>query len=205
MNNLQIKSKQRVSEFGEVYTAQREVNAMLNLVGDEVRHISSTVLEPACGIGNFLVEIIRRKLETVKRVSSNSFEYELYAALAFSSIYGVDILQDNVKASRQRMLDVFMSEYPYAVQNGPQKSCLNAINFIMKRNIQCGDTLTMLSYKGQPLTISEWFLTDSNEFRRLDVLYKDMVNGIEDNYIKRYKYDWFVRKPLNIEGELIYA
>ena len=63
----QVKSKQRVADHGEVFTAEREVNAMLDLVKQETERIDSRFLEPACGDGNFLSEILRRKLAVVKR------------------------------------------------------------------------------------------------------------------------------------------
>src|ERR1035437_7489066 len=107
-NDNQVKSKQRVSDHGEVFTAQREVSAMLDLVKQETERIDSRFLEPACGTGNFLVEILTRKLEIVeKRYSKNQLEYERYAILALSSIYGVDILQDNVQMCRDRLLGIF--------------------------------------------------------------------------------------------------
>jgi type I restriction-modification system DNA methylase subunit len=91
----QVKSKQRVANYGEVFTAQREVNAMLDLVKQETERIDSRFLEPACGTGNFLVEILKRKLTVVKnRYLKSQIEYERYAILALSSIYGIDILQD---------------------------------------------------------------------------------------------------------------
>jgi len=67
MSERQIKSRKRVSERGEVFTAEREVNAMLDLVKQEIERIDSRFLEPACGNGNFLVDILRRKLEVIRR------------------------------------------------------------------------------------------------------------------------------------------
>ena len=59
----QVKSRERVAEHGEVFTAEREVNAMLDLVKQETERVDSRFLEPACGDGNFVAEILRRKLE----------------------------------------------------------------------------------------------------------------------------------------------
>ena len=94
----QIKSRQRVADHGEVYTAKREVNAMLDLVKEETERIDSRFLEPACGTGNFLVEILSRKMEAVrKQFSRNRYEYDLASAQAVSSMYGVELLPDNVE------------------------------------------------------------------------------------------------------------
>ena len=108
MNNSkakgQTKSKERVRDHGEVFTAEREVKAMCDLVKDETERIDSRFLEPACGDGNFLAEILTRKLVVVrKKYGKSPLDYEKNAVLAASSIYGVDILQDNVIACRERM------------------------------------------------------------------------------------------------------
>ena len=91
----QVKSKKRVTDHGEVFTNQREVNAMLDLVKHETERIDSRFLEPACGNGNFLAEVLRRKLTVVdSRYSKSQVEWERYSVIAVSSIYGVDILED---------------------------------------------------------------------------------------------------------------
>ena len=83
MAKTQTKSKQRVTDHGEVFTAEREVNAMLDLVKQETERIDSRFLEPACGDGNFLAEILRRKLAVVKsRYGKNPANYERYAVIA---------------------------------------------------------------------------------------------------------------------------
>jgi len=90
MVNSQTKSKQRVAEHGEVFTAEREVNAMLDLAKQETERIDSRFLVPACGNGNFLAEILRRKLAIVKsRYGKHAADFECYAVIAVTSIYGV--------------------------------------------------------------------------------------------------------------------
>ena len=97
----QIKSKQRVADHGEVFTREQEVNAMLDLVKDETLRIESRFLEPACGDGNFLIQILKRKLKIVeKNYRTSQREYEFYAVLAICSIYGIELLKDNVEACR---------------------------------------------------------------------------------------------------------
>lgn len=94
----QVKSKKRVTNHGEVFTSEREVNAMLDLVKQETERIDSRFLEPACGNGNFLAEVLRRKLAVVEaKYKKSQLEYERYAVIAISSIYGVDILEDNAQ------------------------------------------------------------------------------------------------------------
>jgi N-6 DNA Methylase len=70
-----VKSKQRVADHGEVFTPAWMVEAMLDLVKDETQRIDSRVLEPACGSGNFLVQVLRRKLAAVElKYSRSNFE-----------------------------------------------------------------------------------------------------------------------------------
>ena len=91
-----IKSRQRVSDFVEVFTSEREVKAMCDLAKDETYRIDSKVLEPACGDGNFLAEILNRKLSTVEsRHSKNKQDAEMYSVIAVTSHYGIDIQEDN--------------------------------------------------------------------------------------------------------------
>ena len=111
MSDKQIKSKERVSEHGEVYTAEREVNAMLDLVKNETERIESRFLEPACGNRNFLAEILKRKLTVVRRMYGKSkSEYEKYSVIAITSIYGVDLLADNVEECTIRLFDIWFEE-----------------------------------------------------------------------------------------------
>ena len=106
----QIKSKQRVAEHGEVFTAEREVNAMLDLVKPECLRPDSRFLEPACGDGNFLSAILERKLKEIRRKYKSSVrDYEYYSVIAIGSLYGVDIMQDNVEICRQRLFKIWES------------------------------------------------------------------------------------------------
>jgi len=110
----QVISKQRVADHGEVYTSEREVRAMLNLVRSETERIDSRFLEPACGTGNFLVEVLWRKLRVVAQKYSNmQLEYERNAVLAVSSLYGIDILADNIQVCRDRLFEVFFQDFYY--------------------------------------------------------------------------------------------
>ena len=107
----QIKSRQRVADHGEVFTNPREVNAMLDLVRDESFRLDSRFLEPACGDGNFLIEILRRKLSLLKDVKSQT-EWEFKSLIAVGSCYGIDILPDNAEACRTRLEEYVLSQHP---------------------------------------------------------------------------------------------
>lgn len=155
-NEQQIISKQRTRDHGEVYTAEREVDAMLDLVKNETDQIESRFLEPACGNGNFLVPLLKRKFAVVERkCGKNPDEFFRLAIAALSSIYGIDILPDNVAECRERLLDVF----DQAVANKVFKKANVArqvAQFILEKNIVCGDALSLKTESGAPIVFSEW-------------------------------------------------
>jgi len=159
----QIKTRQRVADHGEVFTAEREVNAMLDLVKQETERIDSRFLEPACGNGNFLAEILKRKLNVVKtRYGKNVIEYEQYAVLAVTSIYGVDILQDNIDECCKRLYSIFEEEYKKNCKDIDESVC-KSVKYILSHNILCGDALTMKRSYGNdsPIIFPEWSLIPS--------------------------------------------
>jgi len=165
----QIKSKKRVVEHGEVFTPNWIVNDMLDLVKPETERIDSRFLEPACGNGNFLVEILRRKLAIVKqRYGKSQEEYEIYAIIAISSIYGIDLLQDNVEETRKRLFDIFNDGYTKKYKNNCKEEYSDTIKFILKRNILRGDALTLLTDNNEPILFSEWSAINGSMIKRRD-------------------------------------
>ena len=158
MAERQIKSRERVAERGEVFTAEREVNAMLDLVKQETERIDSRFLEPACGTGNFLVEILRRKLEVVRRQYQKYLsELELQATIALSSIYGIDIMKDNVEECCQRLLDIVCRWYSevHPQKEAPSQELFDVWSYLIHRNILWGDALTLCEPVGENATIIE--------------------------------------------------
>ena len=178
--NQQIKSKKRVTDHGEVFTAQREVNAMLDLVKQETERIDSRFLEPACGTGNFLIEILRRKLEVVNnRYRKNQLEYERYAVIAISSIYGIDLLQDNIEECRQRLYDVFDKQYTSNFKNNCNDDCKTSISFILERNILIGNPLTLKTVEDEdaPIVFSEWSAVNGSMIKRRDYTLANLLQS----------------------------
>ena len=183
----QVKSKQRVADHGEVFTAEREVNAMLDLVKEETERIDSRFLEPACGDGNFLAEILRRKLDVVKRVyGKDSFDYERYSVLAVTSIYGVDLLQDNVEACRERLYDIWNKEYTKLCKKDANEDCRQSVRFILKRNILCGNALSLreVDLLGEdteiPIIFSQWDFVTAFQIKRQDFRFDVLLKEHED-------------------------
>lgn len=158
-DNRQIKSKERVSAHGEVFTAEREVDAMLDLVKQETERIDSRFLEPACGTGNFLVRILQRKLAVVDGTAHSRPEYELQALVAVTSLYGIDILPDNVEECRERLYATFQDAYRqhFPLPDPHTDDYLRSVRYVLGRNILWGDALTLRTPDGaQAIVFSEW-------------------------------------------------
>ena len=173
----QVKSKKRVADHGEVFTNEREVNAMLDLVKHETERIDSRFLEPACGNGNFLAEVLRRKLKVVdQRYGNIQMDWERYAVIAVSSIYGVDILEDNAKECRERLYTIFDDFYTALFKDKCKEECRRSIRFLFDRNILWGDALdfTNPSTK-QPIVFSEWSAVNGSMLKRRDYMFKFLV------------------------------
>lgn len=189
----QVKSKERVANHGEVFTAEREVNAMLDLVKQETERVDSRFLEPACGDGNFLVEILRRKLEAAKKRAIPPkkkkplpAEYEKQAVIAIASIYGVDLLLDNVIACRKRLFEIWDKEYVLICKKEISEECRAAVKFILNRNIVCGNALSMKKVDAEgndieePIVFSEWAFVMGTKMQRKDYRLDKLLAGEYD-------------------------
>jgi hypothetical protein len=173
----QVKSKKRVADHGEVFTGEKEVNAMLDLVKQETERIDSRFLEPACGNGNFLAEVLRRKLKVVnERYSKNQVEWERYAVIAVSSIYGVDILEDNAEECRDRLFIIFEETYRSLFKEKIKDECLRSIKYLLNRNILWGDALDFTNPETKkPIVFSEWSAVNGSMLKRRDYVFKFLV------------------------------
>ena len=174
--NDQVKSKARVTDFGEVNTSKREVNAMLDLVKQETERLDSRFLEPACGDGNFLIEVLNRKLEIlVKKYKKNQYEFERNSIVVVGSIYGVDILADNTQSARDRLFDRFIEVYEKYFKERSNDNLIKSIKFILDKNIIHGDALTLKQVDIEnPLTFSEWAIVN-NKLKRRDFTLADLI------------------------------
>ncbi len=178
MSESQVKSKKRVTDHGEVFTNEREVNAMLDLVKQETERIDSRFLEPACGNGNFLVEILRRKLEVVKnKYKKSQLEFERYAVIAVSSIYGVDLLEDNAQECRERLLNIFRGTYTSIFKQNIKQECIDTIAFILSKNVLVGDALTLLQNNGKPIIFAEWSAVNGSMIKRRDYTLNELLRN----------------------------
>jgi hypothetical protein len=148
-----VKSKQRVADHGEVFTPAWMVEAMLDLVKGETERIDSRFLEPACGNGNFLVQILRRKLARVQlNYGKSDFEKRHFALLGLMCVYGIELLPDNIVECRAHLLAIF-AEY---LGLAPTDDLYRAGFYVLSQNLVHGDALTMRTHGAEPITFAEW-------------------------------------------------
>ena len=160
-----FKSKKRVADHGEVFTPPWMVEAMLDLVKDETERIDSRFLEPACGSGNFLVQVLQRKLAAVHlKYGKSNFDRHHYALLALMCVYGIELLPDNIAECRANLLEIFAMYLGL----GTADHLYRAASFVLTQNIVHGDALTMRAYDGAPITFAEWGYLGKGKFQRRD-------------------------------------
>ncbi len=210
----QVKSKQRVADHGEVFTAEHEVKAMCDLVKQETERIDSRFLEPACGDGNFLSEILTRKLIIVKnKYKKSSYDYERNSLLALSSIYGVDILLDNAIACRKRLFTIWDKEYKKVCKKECSDDTREAAKFILSRNIVCGNALSLRCVDengkdtNEPIVFSEWtFPFNDSKMQRKDYTFDELLNGKTESPKKKKEKEQlslFEESQPNEEGKFL--
>lgn len=141
-----IRSKERVKKLAEVYTAKKEVDAMLNLIPKETwDKIDSTFLEPSCGDGNFIEAIIIKKLEYLKKpkqIKKNQIQLEFDILTTISSVYGIDICAENVERCKARILNLIQSYYSNNFNTiNPTIQFKKLLAEIINVNYIVGDTL----------------------------------------------------------------
>lgn len=166
-----IKSRERVAAHGEVFTPAWLVSDMCDLVADECNRIESRFLEPACGNGNFLAEVLRRKLAACQRRYHGPLlrpDFERASIQALMSIYGVELLQDNCADCRERLYQIW--DKAYTENCGPEASeaLRKVARFILATNILCGDALSLRQANGEPIIFAEWAFIDGARVKRRD-------------------------------------
>lgn len=176
--NHQIKSKERVSKHGEVFTSEREVNDMLDLVKQETERLDSRFLEPACGDGNFLINVLERKMNVLlSRYKRNQYEFEKNSVVVISSIYGIDILQDNVEETQNRLFKYFKESYSQIFKGSENQELLSTLKYILSKNIIHGDALSLKKvYADEPVTFCEWSLVN-NLIKRRDFSFENLLQN----------------------------
>ncbi len=160
-----IKSKERVTDHGEVFTPSWMVDAMLDLVKGEAERIDARFLEPACGSGNFLVPVLQRKLAAVElKFGKFDFNKRHYALLGLMCTYGIELLADNIEECRENMLEV-LSDY---LRLSSEDCLYRAASNVLSANLVRGDALTMKTAEGAPISFPEWGYIGKGKYQRRD-------------------------------------
>ncbi len=168
-----IKSEQRITDHGELFTPAWMVEVMLDLVKGETKRIDSRFLEPACGSGNFPALILQRKLAAVElKFGKSEFAKQHYALLALMCTYGIELLADNIAECRANMLEI-LADYLNLEESN---DFCRAAAFVLSQNLVHGDALTMRTTDGQPVTFAEWGYLGKGKFQRRDFRF-DVLTG----------------------------
>jgi len=196
----QIKSKSRVKDHGEVFTPDFIVEDMLNLVKYETERIDSRFLESACGDGNFLIKILGKKLDVVeKKYKKNQFDYERNSLIAISSIYGIELLDDNVLEAKKRLYNLFLTKYKKLYKNKINKIFLENVKFILEKNIVQGDALTFKDKNKNAIIFSEWSAINGTLIQRRDFQFGDLAN------FNPKQPSLFAKMELSDDGKVVYS
>ena len=178
------KSKERIQKHGEVFTPAWVVNDMLDLLPEEVWKTEKTFLEPACGEGAFLVEIYKRKLKKIADKTQEGWEWQV--AIATSSIYGIELLEDNAEQCKMNLMCVFAKIYDRKFPNTQDGEFIKTIQFLISQNIIQGNALTYRRCKlscgnecktCNPIIFSEWTPQENYQFKRKDFTYEGIINA----------------------------
>lgn len=150
------------------------VEAMLDLVRSETERIDSRFLEPACGSGNFLVAALRRKLAAVElKYGRSEFERQHFALLAIMSLYGIEILADNVAECKENLLDTFAEAFLLEASDELYRAAAN----VLAVNLIHGDALAMKTNTGKPISFAEWGYLGRGKFQRRDFKFEVLAQS----------------------------
>ena len=167
-----VRTRQRVADHGEVFTPSWVVKDMLDLVKDETERIDSRFLEPACGSGNFLVQVLLRKLAAVeRRYGRNDFEKRHQALHGLMCIYGIELLEDNIAECRANMLEPFVTYLGLAAFDDLYRAAAHVLNV----NLVHADAVTMRTPDGYSIIFAEWAYLGRGRYQRRDFRFESMT------------------------------
>lgn len=180
MGNRLTKSKQRIMEQGEVFTPKKTVNCMLDKseIKTMINSLTTTFLEPSAGEGAFLVELLKRKLRYAKSKYSDKKDLQNKFLQALSTLYGIELMEDNVKILVMNMVITFRDMYLKTFGQEEQKSnVLESAKVIISANMIQGDALTRKTATGSPIIFSEWEPINKNIVQRREYTFDDIVES----------------------------
>ncbi len=175
-----IKSSDRVKDIGEVFTPKKTVDFMLDQpeIKEKVNSLTATFLEPSAGEGAFLVEILRRKLEYAKTQSITQKEMQNNFLLVLSTLYGIELMEDNIEMLVMNMNNVFRDVYFNTFDPEEQSpKVLKSAQTIISANMAQGNALTRKTATGEPIIFSEWTPVGKNKVQRTEYTFDSIIDG----------------------------
>lgn len=173
-----IKSKERVQHHGEVFTPNWMVQKMLSepSIREKIHDLHATFLEPSAGEGAFLKEILRQKLNYVDSISDKN-NWRENALWAVMSIYGIELLPDNLKIARQAMFEIITQYFQtfFRTKLSIQTDFYKSVKFVIEHNIIQGNTLTCLTEQNELIELNEWRKV-GDEVKRVAFTYKSLLD-----------------------------
>lgn len=180
MSERIIKSSDRVKNMGEVFTPKKTVDYMLDQseIKEKVNSLTATFLEPSAGEGAFLVEILKRKLNYAKAQSQTTKEMQNNFLLVLSTLYGIELMEDNIEMLVMNMNNVFRDMYFNTFETEDQSTkILKSAQTIISANMSQGDALTRKTATGKPIIFSEWKPIGKNKVQRTEYTFDSIVEG----------------------------
>ncbi|CDA26258.1 dNA methyltransferase [Lactobacillus amylovorus CAG:719] len=180
MSEKIIKSADRVKDIGEVFTPKKTVDFMLDQpeILEKVNSLTATFLEPSAGEGAFLVEILKRKLKYAMKVSNDPVELQINFLRVLSTLYGIELMEDNVEMLVINMVNTFRDIYFNTIDTLEQSDkVLKSANVIISANMAQGDTLTRKTATGDPIVFSEWKSIGSDKVQRTEYTFDSIIEG----------------------------
>ena len=181
-----IKSKARVQHYGEVFTPNWMVKKMLAepSIKAKLNDLHATFLEPSAGEGAFLTEILDQKLNYVDQISSKT-NWTVNSLWALMSVYGIELLQDDLLVARSRMIEVVAKHYKKFLGKAlsHHTDFYKATKYVINANIVQGNALTYKNHAKQLIQFSDWQPVDSKQVKRDTFTFKSMFDGSNDGQI----------------------
>lgn len=192
MSEKIIKSADRVKDIGEVFTPKKTVDFMLDQpeIKEKVNSLTATFLEPSAGEGAFLVELLKRKLNAAFKQSNNTNEMQNNFLLALSSLYGIELMEDNVEMLVINMVNTFRDIYFNTFNHEDQNNkILKSANVIISANMAQGDALTRKTATGDQIIFSEWKPIGRNKVQRTEYTFDSIVEGGDSTGTVKSQYE----------------
>ena len=180
MNEKIIKSADRVKDIGEVFTPKRTIDFMLDQpeIHKKINSLTATFLEPSAGEGAFLVEILKRKLKYAIKVSNDPIEMQVNFLRVLSTLYGIELMEDNVEMLVINMVNTFRDMYFNIIDRLEQSDkVLKSANVIISANMAQGDALTRKTATGDSIVFSEWKSIGSDKVQRTEYTFDSIIEG----------------------------